>query len=186
MEADWEVEIGADAPVIDACWTGFVDLRSSPELVRTLEEVNHLPALAEALNRLNAKSSSLWTAKCDVWDVLDSDQIDPYELNANPETARHASSCYIDLLPRSDQQWMEPEMAISWCVDTCKRLGSIGLRNCRVDLIVRQAIVMEPRIDLGVTAYLTACGPTADEAVETLQNALDKFIDILGHSSTVK
>jgi len=36
MEADWEFEVGPDtaglaAPVIDACWPGFVDLRHNPE-----------------------------------------------------------------------------------------------------------------------------------------------------------
>ena len=30
MEADWELEIGGDAPVIEAHWTGFVDLRADP------------------------------------------------------------------------------------------------------------------------------------------------------------
>ena len=29
MEADWEVEIGGGAPVIDALWPGFVDLRAA-------------------------------------------------------------------------------------------------------------------------------------------------------------
>ena len=27
MEADWEVEVGGGAPVIEAFWPGFVDLR---------------------------------------------------------------------------------------------------------------------------------------------------------------
>ncbi len=31
MEADWEFEVGGDAPVIEAHWPGFVDLRQNPE-----------------------------------------------------------------------------------------------------------------------------------------------------------
>ena len=31
MEADWEFEVGGDAPVIEALWAGFVDLRSQPD-----------------------------------------------------------------------------------------------------------------------------------------------------------
>ena len=31
MEADWEFEVGGDAPVIEARWPGFVDLRRNPE-----------------------------------------------------------------------------------------------------------------------------------------------------------
>ena len=34
MEADWEFEVGGDAPVIDACWPGFVDLRRIPGAAR--------------------------------------------------------------------------------------------------------------------------------------------------------
>src|SRR4051812_38986462 len=53
MEADWEFEIGGDAPVIEANWKGFVDLCAHPERVSELTECGELPALAEALVRLN-------------------------------------------------------------------------------------------------------------------------------------
>ena len=46
MEADWEVEIGGDAPVIDACWEGFVDLRRAPERAGAVAGSAELPALA--------------------------------------------------------------------------------------------------------------------------------------------
>ena len=36
MEADWEVEIGGGAPVIDACWDGYVDLRFNPRMDSSL------------------------------------------------------------------------------------------------------------------------------------------------------
>ena len=39
MEADWEVEVGGGAPVIEADWPGFVDLRGEPERVNEMEEV---------------------------------------------------------------------------------------------------------------------------------------------------
>ena len=38
MEADWEFEVGGDAPVIEACWEGFIDLRKTPERARQLPE----------------------------------------------------------------------------------------------------------------------------------------------------
>ena len=28
MEADWEFEVGGEAPVIEASWEGFIDLRN--------------------------------------------------------------------------------------------------------------------------------------------------------------
>ena len=42
MEADWEFEIASDAPVIDAAWTGFVDLKLQPERVTEISELSQL------------------------------------------------------------------------------------------------------------------------------------------------
>jgi len=67
MEADWEVEIGGGAPIIDACWDGLVHLQTAPERAAELPEAADLPRLAEALVRLNAPRSPVWTSKCDVW-----------------------------------------------------------------------------------------------------------------------
>jgi hypothetical protein len=70
MEADWEFEVGGDAtvpeaPIIDACWSGFVDLQSAPERARLLPEASQFPALADALVKLNGVGSPVWTSKCD-------------------------------------------------------------------------------------------------------------------------
>jgi hypothetical protein len=116
MEADWEFEVGPDAaglaaPVIDALWPGFVDLRRAPELAWNLPEAAQLPALAEALAKLNAAASPVWTSKCDFWPNLEADEFDAGELDAPPGCLAHAMGCYIDLLPGSDQQWAQPAIA---------------------------------------------------------------------------
>ena len=67
MEADWEIEIGGGAPIIEAHWSGLVDLRVNPERARLLPEAQQLPALCHALVRLNAPASPVWTSKCDVF-----------------------------------------------------------------------------------------------------------------------
>ena len=110
MEADWEVEIGGGAPVIDACWNGFVDLRFDPRTrldtllkrAQGLPESKNLPELAEALVRLNGLRSPVWTSKCDVWPVLDANAFDAGELDAPWDEATHAWACYIDLVPRNE------------------------------------------------------------------------------------
>jgi hypothetical protein len=177
MEADWELELGSDAPVIDAAWPGFVDLRIFPKRIAEIEETRQFPALGNVLVRLNAHGSPVWTAKCDVWRV--DEPVDPYEMDAEPANAAHAVACYIDLLPRSDQQWNLPEQAASACKSFCERLRAIPLRCCRVDLVVRHALITPQIRDLGITAYLTACGPTEDEAREWLAMALAAFADSL-------
>ena len=190
MEADWEVEIGGSAPVIEAAWPGFVDLRRDPQLAARLLETVQLPALAETLATLNAVDSPVWTSKCDVWPVVDFVSFDPDELDAPPGCAAHAMACYIDLLPRSSQQWVTPIMATAACKIVCSRLRAVPLRCCRLDLIIRRTFIgtnppgLPNLIDLGITAYLTACGPSPAEATAVLEAALQAFAGALcGHST---
>ena len=53
MEADWEIEIGGDAPVIEAIWAGS-SICVFPRRAANCSEARQLPGLAEALVRLNA------------------------------------------------------------------------------------------------------------------------------------
>src|SRR5271165_2871341 len=128
MEADWEVEIGGDTRVIEAAWTGFVDLRESPNEALHLPEAQQLVGLAEALKNLNAPGSAVWTSKCDVWQVTPGD-FDPDELDADASSAVCAMACYIDLLPRSDRQWSLPVQAVASCKWLCSRLKQVSLSN---------------------------------------------------------
>jgi hypothetical protein len=191
MEADWEFEAGGDAPAIDACWPGLVDLRRAPERAWQLPETAHFPALAEVLAKLNAAASPVWTSKCDFWPHLEAGEFDPDELDAPPGCSAHAVGCYIDLLPRSGQQWLPPEMAAVWCKRLCGLLGALPLRCCRADFVLRRAVLTpdptDPeRVDLGVTAYLTSCGASPAEAEQALEGALAAFADALFAHITVE
>ena len=179
MEADWEIEIGGQAPVIEACWPGFVDLRFAPGRVVELPELRELSGLADSLVRLNAGDSPVWTSRCDVWPVT---EIDPFELDAPPEFALIGLACYVDLLPKSDQQWPAPAIAARSCKALCVRLRNLPMRCCRVDLVIRRAYIAPDRPNLGITAYLTACGPTVEAANLQLQSALAVFADSISHA----
>jgi len=185
MEADWEVEIGPGAPVIDALWPGFIDQRRSAARIHEIEEARQLPALAEALVRLNSLRSPVWTSKCDVWPVS-AEAIYPYELDATPEEAKSALACYLDLLPKSDQQWTTPAMTASACKSLCNRLHELPLSACRADLIVRLAVLAPDLTHHGVTAYLTACGPTAAAARQNLERALAVFTHAVSPESSLE
>lgn len=171
MEADWEIGIGGDAPVIDADWPGFVDLTASPERVNEITETQLQPGLAEALVLLNAANSPVWTSKTDVFVP---EAVDPDELDAPHNAAIHAVACYIDLLTRSDQVWNLLSQAEHACRQLCFRLRTIPLRCCRVDLVIRRAIVAG-RNDLGTTVYLTACGRTPMDAKARMSECLSAF-----------
>jgi hypothetical protein len=186
MEADWEFEVGGDAPVIDAFWQGFVDLRLAPERVRDLPEAAQFPALATVLERLNLQSSPVWTSKCDFWPLLEPEEFDPDELDAPSGCSAHAMGTYIDLLPKTDRAWSLPHLAEDACKHLCSLLGPVPLRCCRVDLIVRRALIAPGQRDMGISAYITACGPTPVEAARTLEAALAAFAHALCPDSTLQ
>ncbi len=189
MEADWEFEVGPDAtgmeaPVIDAGWAGFADLRRSPELAWQLIEAVQLPALAETLVRLNGANSPVWSCKCDFWPCLEIGEFDPDELDAPPGCSAHAMGCSIDLLPAKEGQWSLPELIEKVCKRWCGLLRVVPLRSSRVDLVVRRAFQSPGQSELGIAAYLTACGASETEARLVLAKALAAFTD--AHSSQAK
>lgn len=176
MEADWEFEIAADAPVIDAAWPGFIDLRAEPARAFQLPEANQLECLPDVLLRLNASASPVWTSKCDVWEPA---EFDPDELDTPKEVARAALACYIDLLPANEQTWPTLDSIGDWCRCLCGALLSIPLRQCRADLVIRSAFLTPIQTTLGVTVYVVACGLTVSDSRAGLESALPAFTEAL-------
>jgi hypothetical protein len=174
MECDWEIEIASDAPVIDATWEGYVDLRTNPERVTDVAETAQFPALIEALLRLNNASSPVWTAKCDVWPL---EVFDPDELDSDRDSSESALGCYIDVLQSDGQVWSTHDAIANWCRRLCLNMRGRPLRDCRADIIVRRACKQGESMGLGITAYLSACGPTPIEAAKALSNALKVLAD---------
>ena len=92
-------------------------------------------------------------------------------------------ACYIDLLPIGDQQWDDPGKAVHYCRHICSALRTLHLRCCRADLIVRSASIAPGRQDVGITAYVNACGPTPEDARATLASALGRLVDAVLNAS---
>lgn len=193
MEADWEVEIGGDGPVIEARWAGFIDLRSAPERVTELEEAGKFPPLGETLVALNAPGSPVWSAKCDVWLQLEENTWDADELDAPADEAFYAAAVYIDLLAIQETAALDEV----FCRALVRALRTQPLTHCRVDLIVRRAWMspilpdpLEPTNDAalfstGLTAYLTACGASEEAAQRRLADCLRLFAHVLQTGSTL-
>jgi len=179
-------EAGIAAPVIEACWAGFVDLQSQPELAWHLPEAAHFPALAEALAKLNGPDSPVWSSKCDYWPQLERGEFDPDEMDAPPDRTAYAMGCYIDLLPKNSQQWVLPGMAEEACKCVCSLLRVVPLQCCRTDLVIRRAFVAAEVMNLGITVYVTSCGESPAVAARTLQAALAELTDAFRGHSTVE
>jgi hypothetical protein len=187
MEIDWEFEAGGGAPLIEACWSGFVDLRHHPECVGEIQEAVAFPPLAALLLALNGAHSRLWTAKCDLWETKADDVAG---LASACRTAAQvgalpcaALACYIDLLPVAGKVFAQPQQAEDFCREWVVRLASISLLDCCVDLVIRQAFAGEIE-GFGVTTYLSAVGRDRSAATEALTAALATFADTIPDFNT--
>jgi hypothetical protein len=177
MEVDWEVEVGGGAPVIEALWPGFVDLRRNPERLVEIAEAAAFPPLARLLLALNAAESPVWTAKCDVWEPELSAA--GFAITNTPETpsrAPTALACYIDLLPRAGLLFAQWQQAESFCRAWVAGLEPVPMPDSRVELIVRQAVAGDAN-GFGVTAYLSGMGQDLSAASQALAAALDAFVE---------
>ena len=165
MEVDWEVEIGGGAPVIDACWPGFIDLRAHPDRVHEISEVSAFPPLATLLLTLNAINSPFWTSKCDLWE---------------PEPTQLAA--YIDLLPRERRVFDHWQQAEAFCRDFVARLAPIALPDlspeCSINLVIRQAVADEAE-GFAITAYLSTRAVGQNDAAAALATVMAVFADAL-------
>ena len=172
--------------MIEARWPEHVDLQREPALAHLLAEAIQLPALGTVLAQLNSVDWPVWTSKCDLWPVTNPDEFDVDELDAPAGSASSVFGCYIDLLPKSNQQWIDSANAARSCKHWCALLHEIPLRACRIDFVIRRAFVAPDLWNHGVTVYFTASGETAEGARIVLQRALAALTHVLRHDSTLQ
>ena len=183
MEADWEVEVGGGAPVIEAYWPGFVDLRCSsqslphailnphPDRITEIVEAATFPPLSALLRALNTPTSPVWTSKCDLWEPLPFEFTDPATIAAD---AQAGLACYLDLLPLECLVFPGLAQAETLCREWVARLSPIDVPQCRIDLVIRQAVAADVE-GFGITAYLGAAGADRSAAANGLATAMAAF-----------
>lgn len=185
MDIDWEVEIGGDAPVIEAQWPGFIDLRKHPECVDEIFEVTLMAPLRELLLALNSGDSPVWTSKCDVWE---------------PEP--NAIACYVDILPREPQRFADWKELEKLCRALVSRIMSEmqdvppensharrallvadgSAQDTSLNLVIRRALIGE-NDGFGISAYFAAANPHARSAkleIGALMGRLSEVVMAMG------
>jgi hypothetical protein len=162
MEADWEIEIGEGAPVIDAAWEGTLDLVRQPMLAGTLPEAKQQKGLAELLVALNARGGAIRTGKCDIWTP---NEIDPYEFDASPDEPLVGAACYIDIL--SDEPHTELDAMKLRAKAVVARLKAEPFASARVDLVLRRS-VWKTGEGVCITLYAATCGKSKCDAESRL------------------
>ena len=106
MEADFNIELGREDPVLDFPWSdpdnkcAYYDLRRHPEQVSQIEEARAFPEIAEILRALNSAPSMVESAKCDVWTT---EQLTPEEevFGASCKCASYVDLVFSAADPRS-------------------------------------------------------------------------------------
>jgi hypothetical protein len=100
MEADWAAEIGPGLDWIEGDWGGFVDLRGTPAAIGEIPEAEESSVLRDVLVAVNGVSSTVFSVKCDVWE-LGGEEIDPLEFDCGGAEAGCGMASWIDLIARS-------------------------------------------------------------------------------------
>jgi hypothetical protein len=177
MEIDWEVEIGGGAPVIEADWPGFTNLRENPERIGEITEASAFPPLADLLLRLNSHTSPVWTPKCDVW---------------QPEDGGLA--CYVDLIPRAESLFADWRRVEWFCRALVEQMTAhpapgaeaqagehrIGIAQpesegvATISFVVRQAITGRAE-GYGITAYFSAGAESLPDVATVVADAMVAF-----------
>ena len=84
------------------------------------------------LVKLNAANSPVWTSKTDVFTPEQSIRTNWMRLRIEVD---RAIACYIDLLPRNEQNWNDLMKAEDGVRSFAQGCGRIGLSCCRVDIV---------------------------------------------------
>ena len=176
MEADWAVEIGAGAPLIEVDWPGFVDLRVNPEAVTAIAEAPQGSALREMLLRLNAPESHVFTSKCDLW-TLASEDLDPLEYNSSPGEALKGVASWIDIVPRDAALFGSFQKQEAWVRRIVTQLHPEPLGNGRLDLVIRAAHAAS-QDGFAITLYAVGCGADSSSARSSWQRILRTAVNV--------
>ena len=156
MHADWTVACAADDPWVVVPWVAksrcdetirYIDLRAAPQRLEEIPEAVQYPCLAKALRRWNQADTSLFTAKCDVWNyparLFDAEDLPGFD---------YARGSYIDLLS------VEPELFSSFAA--CEQqlrswteiARSIPLPATRCEWTLRRARIMPSLVESSAAA----------------------------------
>ncbi|WP_263411362.1 hypothetical protein [Terriglobus tenax] len=188
MQAEWSTETGAHDPVLVIPWQAegtahaFVDLREDPDALDSIPEADDHAALLHALRSLNAARSPVYTAKCDAWEMYDSElEMLQMEMLLEPDEAPCGFASYIDLLWRDRNAFLSPHK-LTPLLDRLTRLaGKLEHPMAKLEFILRPAVTDFGMVQEGyaVTLYVKALGQDANEAYRHWADALGDVVVLL-------
>lgn len=179
MEADWSVEIGGEAPVIDIGWPGWIDLSQDTAQVHSLDEAQAFPPLGQALRIILCDCKLFASTKCDFWmeDFADEAEASgPDAFCSDAENCQRIAGCYIDLLPQQLADWSQLTTVERWVRAFTQTLRRADCPNARVEIVLRQAF-FSATTGIGLSLYAYGCGATDATARSALERALKILLE---------
>ena len=136
MQADFSVELGADAPALEIPWDSndphvrYYDLKKHPELVQKIPEAAAYPELGIFLSRINAADFPLATVKCDAWS---SSEVAPEE----EIFGDRKFVSYVDIVFVDEMEQCSFEKHEAFAKGLCRLLSQAPEIAATVELVIR-------------------------------------------------
>ena len=189
MDADYEVELGPEAPALEIPWEdpegrwNYVDLRGEAgaagpdwernlKLVDRIPETRQFPPLRRFLLAVHSPQSPWQTAKCSVW-------AEAAEAG-NPYHAAFAHSSYLDLVLAGESAPLRAELELHerLAKELATMLAADESMEAHAEIVVRRcyfhrgAITEDSDAGYCLTLFLSGYGASAAKAAESLQRAM--------------
>jgi hypothetical protein len=190
MLAEWTAECTADAPTLVVPWSDpdsavrYIDLRADPYDIAEIPEAELYPALGRTLRSLNATRSPFLTAKCDVWQFSEGEELEAlrFELDLDPEESHVGIASYIDVLWRDRALFASAHQQTEMLDRLTRRAERFEHHAAALACVLRPAMFdFEATTVEGfaVTLYVRALGHDAPAAIAQWSAALDDIAALL-------
>ena len=178
MDVEWSVAAAEDDPVVVVPWCDedaackFVDLRADSSSVEQIPEALAWPEIGAALRLLNAESSGLWTAKCDVWELSDD------EKSLDFGHVAHGIGSYIDVFLLGETLFISLGAQVAQMQRWAKSLSRLNQENARAELVLRPAQCFGTE-GFATTVYVYGYGEETNDARRHWAEALADVVQTI-------
>ncbi len=191
MLFEWSAECGPADPVLVVPWSDpastvrFVDLRADPYALEEIAEAEQHPPIAQALRALNAPRSPLFTAKCDVWPITQSEELRTLSLelmlDSVPGDHLHGQGSYLDLVWRDRSIFASFHQHQHMLHRLERRITALEEPQAAAACVIRPAVLDFETVQEGfaVSLYIRALAHTAAEAESLWSRALAAVVAVL-------
>jgi hypothetical protein len=167
-------ELDADCDALEVPWTSpadpslrYWDLKLHPEKVAGLPECRLFPALADCLAKVNAHSSPLHSAKCDVWCSTELAEDERLDFNLPFKTGS-----YLDLVLEDVEMRKSSEAHTGLAEQLRRRLSALRVQ-AQMEIVLRRCLFHpEETWGYALTLFLHAYGSTQAEATAEWNRAM--------------